>query len=61
MLYPLSYGGGHSAGRGPDEGRKAMYQRDHWLDARCGAGDMFVGSILVPCGAGWSARLRGPP
>ena len=19
-----------------------MYQRDHWLDARCGAGDMFV-------------------
>ena len=50
MLYPLSYGGRHSAGRGPDEGRKAMYQRDHWLDARCGAGDMFVGSILVPCG-----------
>jgi hypothetical protein len=39
-----------------------MYQCDHWLDARYGAGDIFVGSILVPCGPVGGARpLRGRP
>jgi hypothetical protein len=38
----------------------AMYQRGHWFDARCEAGDIHVASILVLCGPVGGARpLRG--